>query len=51
MNKNFASRASRLSWELFKQTGNIGYYMLYSHIENPPKELTLQDNNSRGMEL
>jgi hypothetical protein len=25
-------------WELFKETGNIGVYMLYKHLQNDKKE-------------
>ncbi len=38
-NRTFVSDSSELFWKMFKETGNIGYYMLFSHIENPPKEL------------
>ena len=54
-NNGFSSEASRLAWELFKQTGEVGYYMLYSHIECPPKELQIdedmeKDNEGKGRE-
>ena len=39
MNKTFVSEASEIVWNAFKQTGYIGYYMLFSQIENPPKDL------------
>ena len=43
-NKTFCSEASYLVWELFKKTGNIAYYMLYSAIENKEsqKEIELE---------
>lgn len=51
MKKTFVSDASRLAWEMFKKTGEIGYYMLFSHIENPPKELRLDNIEDKGLEL
>lgn len=42
MNDKFSGKASRLSWELFKRTGQINYYLLYKHIEESP-DLTMQD--------
>lgn len=45
MKETFKSEASKLAWELFKRTGKIGYHMLYSNIENPPKELQIQSEN------
>lgn len=40
--EKFSGKTSRLAWELFKRTGKINYYLLYSGIENSP-EPTLQD--------
>lgn len=40
--EKFSGKTSRLAWELFKRTGKINYYLLYSAIENSP-EPTLQD--------
>ncbi len=37
MNEKFSGRASRLSWELFKRTGKINYYLLFKNIENSPE--------------
>lgn len=42
MNNKFSGKASRLSWELFKRSGQIGYFLLYKNIENSP-EPTRQD--------
>lgn len=42
MEDKFSGKASRLSWELFKRSGHIGYYLLYKNIENSP-EPSLQD--------
>ena len=39
MKKQFVSQTSEIAWKLFKQTGSIGYYLLYSYIEHPPKEM------------
>ena len=50
MKETFKSDASRLAWESFKHTGKIGYYLLYAHIENPPKELMLSITDDKGME-
>ena len=50
MKDDFVSDASKLAWDLFKATGQIGYYMLYSHIENPPKELRQEFIEDKGME-
>lgn len=50
MNKTFVSETSYLSWLCFKQTGQIGYYMLHSHIENPPKELMYVEEHDLGRE-
>ena len=44
MNKNFVSDASRFAFEYAKATGNIGAWMLFMHIENPPKELIYQES-------
>lgn len=38
----FNGKASRLSWELFKRTGKINYYLLYKNIETAPE---LEQNN------
>jgi len=38
-----------LVWELFKKTGNINYYLLYSAITSPQKELKWK--NSKSLEL
>ena len=40
--EKFNGKASRLSWELFKRTGNINYYLLYKGIENAPE---IEQNN------
>lgn len=51
MNSGFISDVSKIAWDMFAETGKIGFYMLYSHIENPPKELQIdhasqwQDNS------
>ena len=42
MSEKFSGKASRLSWELFKRTGKVCYYLLYSEIENS-LEPTLND--------
>lgn len=42
MKDKFSGIASRLSWELFKRTGQINYYLLYRHIEDSPNP-TAQD--------
>lgn len=47
--KKFSGKASRLAWELFKHTGEIGYYMLYANIENAP-DLQIQQNLDQGLE-
>jgi len=44
---NFVSETSYLAWKMFKCTGEIGYYSLYSHIENPPKELIYVEDLER----
>ena len=51
MKENFASEASKLAWDLFKETGKIGFYMLYRNIENPPKilESNIYKDDGRGM--
>lgn len=52
MSEKFSGRASRLSWELFKRTGKINYYLLYKEIENT-NELefvdTIQHDDGRDM--
>ena len=45
---DFVSQASKLAWDAFKTTGEIGYYMLYANIEHPPKEL--QEIKDDGMD-
>lgn len=40
--EKFSGKASRLSWELFKRTGKINYYLLYKNIETAP---ILEQNN------
>ena len=40
--EKFSGKASRLSWELFKRTGKINYYLLYKNIETAPE---LEQNN------
>ncbi|MBQ7884723.1 MAG: YqzL family protein [Clostridia bacterium] len=42
----FSGRASRLSWELFKRTGQVNYYLLYKGIETAP-ELELVENSQK----
>lgn len=37
--KGFVSETSRLAWDCFKTTGQIGFYLLYANIEHPPVEL------------
>lgn len=52
MSEKFSGRASRLSWELFKRTGKINYYLLYKEIEST-NELefvdTIQHDDGRDM--
>ncbi len=53
MNEKFSCKASRLSWELFKRTGKINYYLLYKNIElspNPTKADFIDDEKDNGME-
>ena len=45
--KDFQSEASKIAFELFSKTGNIGYYMLYSAIESP--ELEKIESDEREM--
>lgn len=40
--EKFSGKASRLSWELFKRTGKINYYLLYKNIETAS---ILEQNN------
>jgi len=47
--RDFTSETSRCAWELFKQTGNIGYYMLYANLEHPPKELQFTFEQEREL--
>lgn len=47
MRTRFASETSELAWKLFKETGSIGYYLLYSYIEHPPKEMLMNLDNER----
>lgn len=51
MKNDFASETSKLAWDLFKETGEIGFYMLYRNIENPPKILETESykDDGRGM--
>lgn len=53
MNEKFSGSAARLSWELFKRTGKINYYLLYKNIEMSPNP-TLSDfadeEKDNGME-
>ncbi|MBE7075175.1 MAG: YqzL family protein [Clostridiales bacterium] len=44
--EKFSGKASRLSWELFKRTGKINYYLLYKNIETAP-ELEQNQNNEK----
>jgi len=35
MNKQtFSKTAKDLAWEMFKETGNAGYYLLYHDLKN-----------------
>lgn len=45
METKFSGKASRLSWELFKRTGKVNYYLLYKGIETAP-ELELTNNDA-----
>ena len=45
METKFSGKASRLSWELFKRTGKVNYYLLYKGIETAP-ELELTNNDT-----
>ena len=47
--QDFVSDTSKCAWELFKQTGNVGYYMLYANLEHPSKELLLAESQEREM--
>lgn len=49
MDKNFVSEASYKAWMYAKSTGNIGAWMLFKNIENPPKELIYQESNEREL--
>lgn len=49
MEKNFVSETSELAWKLFKETGSIGYYLLYSYVEHPPKEMLINLDDEREM--
>ena len=49
MIKDFQSETSFIAWKLFAETGNIGFYMLYKNIENPPKELMYVEEFERDM--
>lgn len=54
MKEKFSGVTSRLSWELFKRTGKINYYLLYKNIESSPdatKEDFIGLNNDQGREL
>ncbi len=50
MKKGFSGVASRLSWELFKRSGKINYYLLYNQIENATEQ-TLELNSNGEREL
>ena len=41
--KDFPSETSRVLWQMFKQTGNIGYMSLFMAIENADKTKILED--------
>lgn len=47
MANNFLNYNSYIAWKNFEATGNLGFYMLYSHIENPPKELIYTEDMER----
>lgn len=32
--KGTETGASKLAWELFEKTGNLGYYLLYRDLKN-----------------
>lgn len=49
MDNKFTSESSYLAWKMFEKTGDVGFYMLYSHIENPPKELIYIEENEREL--
>ena len=48
MKNDFASETSKLAWDLFKETGGIGFYMLYKNIENPPKIIEQESYRDEG---
>lgn len=48
MKNKFSGLASRVSWELFKRTGKINYYLLYKNIED---SVNLSLNNQNDNEL
>ena len=53
MNEKFSGSAARLSWELFKRTGKINYYLLYRNIEmsqDPTLSDFVDEEKDDGME-
>ena len=51
MDKTFINETSYLAWKCFKETGLVGYYMLHSHLENPPKELMYIEEHDLGRDM
>ena len=54
--ENFISEQSNQLWDLFKKTGNIGVYMLFSAVQHTPENVLDKWENTEvkkddGMEM
>ncbi len=49
--KSQAMTVEQLAWELFKATGKINYYLLFSALRGKEKELEWSKDNTKSREL